>query len=562
MIRKTGFVLMVLLISILFFNLEATDRKGVSPSADHTKFAILNQDFKNPEDVTKACLSCHTEAAREIMKTSHWTWSSESKKVPGKKGKTVKLGKKNALNNFCISIQANESRCTSCHIGYGWKDKHFDFSDESKVDCLICHDTTGTYKKFPSGAGYPVGGNFGNLKGKDSLFFIGNGKTYNKPDYRKISQNIGKPGRNNCGVCHFYGGGGNDVKHGDLDKSLVNPSKKIDVHMAVDGANMQCIDCHYSENHDIKGQLYSVESENRNRISCEKCHTENPHTEKLFVEKFDERYNKKLLNKKKPKVTFDHLLLDRHSKNIACQTCHIPYYSKTYKTKVFWDWSKAGKKFTTGPKKGKPLVIKDKEGHVTYNGMKGEFKLAKNIIPEYFLFSGIAGHVMIDDKIDPNKQPIELNHMYGFCNMGNTKIWPMKVMRGKQPYDPVNKTFIYPKLYGPKGSGAYWSDFDWKRAAEEGMKYAGKPFSGKVGFVETKMYWPLTHMVAPKEDALKCSECHSRNGRLKDMKSCWIPGRDKIDIVETLGFLFILFSLFGVFTHGLLRIFLGKKFRK
>lgn len=559
--KKIGSIVILFLVFSLSTILNGEKKSYLVSKTDHSKFEVLNQDFKGPEDVTKACLSCHTKAAHDIMKTSHWTWSSKSNKIPGRKGKTVELGKKNALNNFCISIQSNEPRCTSCHIGYGWKDKHFDFTDESKVDCLICHDTTGTYKKFPSGAGYPVGGDFGILKGKNRLLFKGNGKNYFKPDYRKISQNIGKPGRDNCGVCHFYGGGGNDVKHGDLDKSLLNPTKHIDIHMAKEGANMQCVDCHIAENHDIKGQLYSVESENRNRISCERCHTEHPHTEKLFVEKFDKRYNKKLLNRKTPKTTFDHLLLDRHSKNIACQTCHIPYYSKTYKTKVFWDWSKAGKKITSGPDKGKPLILKDKEGHVVYNGMKGEFRLAKNITPEYYLFSGIAGHMMIDDKIDPKKQPIELNHMYGFCNMGNTKIWPMKVMRGKQPYDPINKTFIYPKLFGPKGSGAYWSDFDWKKSAKAGMKYAGKPFSGEVGFVETKMYWPLTHMVAPKEEALKCSECHSRNGRLKNLKSCWIPGRDRIGIIDTIGFLAIIFALFGVLIHGFLRIFFGKRFK-
>ena len=46
--------------------------------------------------------------------------------------------------------------CTSCHAGYGWKDKNFDFSSENNVDCLACHDTTGNYKKLPGLAGHPV----------------------------------------------------------------------------------------------------------------------------------------------------------------------------------------------------------------------------------------------------------------------------------------------------------------------------------------------------------------------------------------------------------------------
>ena len=561
MIKKTYFFAFIISLFFLTYSHADNNSKNIQVNS-HSNYHILKQDFKKPEDVTKACLTCHTEAAKDIMKTSHWTWSNKTAKLPGREGKTYEIGKKEGLNNFCISIQSNEERCTSCHIGYGWKDKHFDFSDESRVDCLVCHDRTGTYEKFPAGAGYPVGGDHGSLKGKEAVVFKGNKKTYHKPDYRLIAQNVGEPGRENCGVCHFYGGGGNDVKHGDLDKSLLNATRSVDVHMAIDGANMSCHDCHPTRNHDIKGQLYSVESEDKNRISCEKCHTETPHTGRLFVDKYDNRYNNKLRERKAPEKTFEHLLLDRHSKNIACQTCHIPHYSKVHKTKVYWDWSKAGKKFTSGPNKGKPLVLKDEDGNVIYNGKKGEFKLAKNIIPEYFLFNGVAGHTLIDDKIDPSKEPIELNKMYGDCNNKTTKIWPMKVMKGKQPYDPVNKTFVYVKLFGKKGSGAYWSDFDWERSAEEGMKYAGKPFSGKIDFIETKMYWPISHMVSPKEDALKCSECHSRNGRLKDMDSCWIPGRDRIEIIDILGFLSILGVLFGVLIHSSLRLFFGKKFKK
>jgi hypothetical protein len=31
------------------------------------------------------------------------------------------------------------------------------------------------------------------------------------------------------------------------------------------------------------------------------------------------------------------------------------------------------------------------------------------------------------------------------------------------------------------------------------------------------MTWPLNHMVAPKENALACKECHQQNGRMKDL---------------------------------------------
>lgn len=118
------------------------------PTADHTQFEILDQEFATDQDVTKACLSCHAEAAKQIMATTHWTWETDTAAF----GEADVIGKKTQINNFCIGVESNEPRCTSCHTGYGWADDTFDFTAEENVDCLVCHDTTGTYKKFPTGA--------------------------------------------------------------------------------------------------------------------------------------------------------------------------------------------------------------------------------------------------------------------------------------------------------------------------------------------------------------------------------------------------------------------------
>jgi hypothetical protein len=50
------------------------------------------------------------------------------------------------------------------------------------------------------------------------------------------------------------------------------------------------------------------------------------------------------------------------------------------------------------------------------------------------------------------------------------------------------------------------------------MATVGAPFSGKVDFIRTEMTWPLNHMVAPKENALACKDCHSKDGRLKGLE--------------------------------------------
>lgn len=513
-------------------------------TADHSKFPELVRFFQTPEEVTITCLRCHNNAGVEIMRTNHWLWARKTDKMPGKKGVMVEVGKKNIINNFCIALVSNEPRCTSCHIGYGWKDGSFDFKNQTKIDCLVCHDTTGTYEKFPTGAGYPA---------EVDKVFPENKKLYKRPDYSMVAQKVGRPSRKNCGSCHFYGGGGNAVKHGALDKSLMNPGKNLDVHMSKDGGNMVCIDCHVTDRHDIKGQLFSVSVENKDRLSCERCHTRWPHTQNLFVENHPDRtydiFQNRLYKREKPRDDFIHRMLDKHTERIACQTCHIKFYSTRYKTKVWWDWSKAGQKNETG----KPRVIKDSEGDPTYDGKKGEFKMVKNAAPDYFWFDGTVGHVLAGDKIDPDKKPVKLNWISGECGAPDAKIWPFKIMRGRQLYDPANKTMIIPKLFGPKGSGAYWSDWDWGKAADAGMKAAGIAYSGKYEWIETEMFWPLTHLVTPKEKAMGCDDCHSRKSRLTGLTACWIPGRDRSLLLDILGWLMVAGCFAGVTVHGVMR---------
>ncbi len=500
-------------------------------TTDHSTFEILKQEFSEPEQVTEACLSCHILAAQQVMETIHWTWI-----CPKSKDQTI--GKSTVINNFCMAMPSNEPRCTSCHTGYGWKDKNFDFTNEKKVDCLVCHDQTDTYKKFPTGAGYPV---------KDTTFFKANGKTYYPPDYNKIAQNVGRPRRQNCGTCHYFGGGGNKVKHGDLDVAQNNCDEHVDVHMAADGNDFDCVTCHTTVNHRISGRCYTtpaakekamkfpIKPDESSRIYCESCHSNHPHK----IQKINDHVDK-----------------------VACQSCHIPIMAKANPTKMWWDWSKAGKM----DENGKPMVLHDSlDGFEVdiYHTKKGEFKWARNIEPEYFWYNGSIGATVVSDKIDPSKV-VEVNEIHGSYDDSTARIYPFKVHRGTQPYDAVNKTFVVPKLFGKKGTGAYWAEYDWNKAITVGMEYTGAPYSGKYDFVETKMYWLVSHMVAPKEEAMECEECHSQSdSRLSNLAGFYMPARDAGGIIDTLGIIFLILTFIGVFAHGMLRIvFTSKKKKK
>ena len=121
---------------------------------DHQSFIQLSEGAA-PQEITMECLSCHPAVGQSILRSAHWNWEGLSPDTRGYEHRND-LGKKQVLNNYCIHVGSNLERCTMCHIGYGWKDGSFDFSNTSNIDCLVCHDTTGTYKKAPPGAGYPM----------------------------------------------------------------------------------------------------------------------------------------------------------------------------------------------------------------------------------------------------------------------------------------------------------------------------------------------------------------------------------------------------------------------
>ncbi len=406
---------------------------------DHAK--LIEGPFASGPEVTKACLVCHPNAARDVMKTEHWTWAGDQIELP-ETGKILQIGKKNLLNNFCIHAMPNIGECSSCHAGYGWEDEHYTFDEETNVDCLVCHDRSNTYVK--AHGGHPAEG----------------------VDLVAAAKSVGASTRNNCGVCHFSGAGGDGVKHGDLDGSLYHPTDRLDVHMG--RHDFQCATCHRTEGHQIAGCSMSVSTGLRPRVQCTDCHVEEPHQ--------NDR-------------------LDAHTKTVACQTCHIPRMAIDTPTQMYWDWSEAGQ----------DRGINDR---FVYMKTKGSFQYAQNIRPTYFWYNGRSERYLTGDRIDPNG-PVRINYPLGGPEDPEAKIWPFKVHLEKQIYDTENLILLTPQTWGP---GGYWTEFDWDKACRLGAEVTGIPYSGKYDFVETEMYWPLSHLVQRKEKAMQCGECHGEQG--------------------------------------------------
>lgn len=407
---------------------------------DHSPY--FTTKIATPQDVTRACLRCHEKSAAQVMKTPHWLWLGDEVTIPGHEGPT-RIGKQNLLNNFCLSVTGNLASCTKCHAGYGWSDTSFDFAASENVDCLVCHERSGQYVK--GSAGVP-----------DASI-----------DLASVARTVGFPTRENCGVCHNYGGGGQAVKHGDLDSSLENPSRDDDVHM---GSGFLCIDCHKTREHRISGRAFSVSVEDSNGVACTDCHRAPPHR--------DPRIN-------------------THLAAVACQTCHISSFSRKLPTKTFWDWSKAGD----------PDRAEDPH---EYLKIKGEFVYGHELVPEYGWFDRSVERYLVGDRIDP-AAVVDLNRPRGDVHDPSAKIWPFKVHRAIVPYD-VERAVLIPPV--TSGAGGFWHDFDWAKALRLGAEASGLEYSGKYGWAKTAMYWPLSHMVEPKERALTCERCHGDGTRL------------------------------------------------
>jgi octaheme c-type cytochrome (tetrathionate reductase family) len=500
--------------------------------------AYLDKPFPTAYAVTAECVKCHAQQAADVMETLHWTWKGPTPQLfaledfaaTGTALNPGTIGKENLVNNFCVAVPSNEKRCDQCHAGYGGDPdatkpqksaRAYTAADSSvplehRVDCLVCHSAPSAgYAKAPADFGRPAA-------------------TVNLTAAAKAI--IKTPTRQNCGACHFYAGGGDNVKL--MGSSLKDPSREIDVHM---GGGMDCAACHAEPGHHFKGAGIHVPA-NVARSSCEDCHGPTPHAGKSSLG----------------------ASIDSHTDAIACQTCHIPTFSRDQFAKMDWDWSTAGDKT-----KGTNGVVKTRVNDLgepaeegvevtTYDYMKGEFLWQRNVKPAYAWYNGDMVHVTTMDKgafsletglTAADADRITLGMPLGSSGDATAKIYPFKLMRGKQAVfvDGAASFVLTPNVFGPAGfwgviqSAGYTYDpatreytapnaatpvttptpIDalWSAILTTGAKKAGQipadagtlaKFDGTTGWDwrYTKLYMDLNHEVAPKAQALACGACH------------------------------------------------------
>ena len=421
---------------------------------------------------TESCMNCHGLIGDELLTNAHFTWEGVSSNITGHEGEIH--GKNDLINNFCIAVPTNEGRCTHCHTGYGYADDTFAFNDRNTVDCLICHDQSGTYKKGKTTAGLPDPAVDLNIVA------------------RSVALNDGVPTNDNCTFCHANAGGGDNVKHGDIAMAIADTTREYDVHLGTDGAGFDCVDCHQVMkdaggdmlDHGIGGMpIHSIDDGDMK--GCIDCHGDQASIHVgLSVE----------------------TVTNVHS-TLACQVCHVPAFARETSTKVEWYWGDAGQDID-------PIPVDPATGRPTYDKKKGTFVWANDVRPDLLYFDGKWDRMMINVNDQYTDLPVILAKPTADFTTPGAMIYPFKKMIGNQVADAANNTMLVPHLFGTKGGpNPYWGKYDWDLALQDGAARTGQTYSGAFEFVDTVMYLTVNHEIAPKEQALgmdsSCGDCHT-----------------------------------------------------
>lgn len=272
------FVLSLGIVSIGMCTALATSQPPLSDQLVQQGHKLLIGPYTSLPEVTMQCLTCHPGQGENILRSSHWTW----KRTRTYNGQEKVFSKKNGLTTFALAAGANPAQCLTCHISGNLLDERFDPTSAANIDCLVCHDTTGSYRKT-------------------------GGKVDQNVNLIYVARNVGKPSSDNCMTCHGTGNEITGIKiHGGIER---------DIHLQPEGASMSCQQCHPSGgSHSFTRLLASTPGYNQTK-GCAVCHSETPHRQQQ---------------------------LNTHAEIISCKTCHIPQYGIDDPAVFSWNWLSAG----------------------------------------------------------------------------------------------------------------------------------------------------------------------------------------------------------------------------
>lgn len=431
-------------------------------------------------DGTRTCVECHDTAAKEVAESLHYQTGGEPRFIEGwEKGKGAGLlADFSPLYHTYAGInwagikpagaarQEQPNGCAVCHMGMGKQPNQtgaLAADDSENIDCLVCH-----------GPGYRRSIVKEVKTVKEKLIVREKGKTKGK--WIEKEKEIAKEAFR----FRIAPATGVDVLNVARQAQKTSAEMCLRCHGAAVGGNfwrgitggendvhfsmgMSCTECHTVKKHKIAGGAAIKTQELTDvTVGCPNCHTEKPH-------KGDSGP-----------------LLNKHSYRIACQTCHVPAIARhaNAATVTDIDW--------TTP---------------TKNEKSGLFEPA-------------------------SRRGSRLKPEYLWWNRTMRSAWePAGSKRDRQariyPWQRINSTVIADAATGmplPLEISVYAVTGDPGAAAAKGAAEARQPYSGKWKAIQQTMLVSVNHQVAPKDEALKCGDCHDSNGRI-DLKTLGY-GRD------------------------------------
>ena len=439
---------------------------AVSPGGEAAagKVTYAHQEYFEHYEGTATCLECHEQEAEDFFHSQHYQWLGDAPDIVNADGR--RLGKMNTMNDFCTYPAANwignvensdgqilAQGCSKCHAGLG-KLPTAQLSREQleNIDCLICHASGYRRDLYQDDSG--------NWEWRPILW-------KNQRGLDSVAQRIGSPTRKMCLRCHSAAGGGPNFKRGDIEYALKDCSVDFDVHMASEGNDLQCVDCHAGQDHRMRGRGTDLSGTDApdDRLGCDNaaCHGSEPHGV---------------------------VVLDKHVAKVYCTVCHIPEFAKSDPTDMRRDWS-------------------ERVFHEGQNKYGANIDLQSNVQPVYAWYNGKTRSQLMGERIDRRPDgTVAMMAPQGKRKDKHAKLYAFKLHQAVLPVLSEKEWLI------PLRVEEFFADGDLAKAVREGAAAAYGIENPDYTWVETVRYMGLFHEVVPAAQALSCLDCHREGGRL------------------------------------------------
>lgn len=429
------------------------------------------------------CIACHQDEAQAMLDSLHMKWAGPTPDLTNTNGEELGKGK-GGINTFCTYAPSSKGACYSCHVRADGNAPHP--PEVTDVDCLMCHSDSYERTFVTDQNNTEIGVN---VDGEPKTYVFGEvdteGNYTTVPDYDKMTINVvdaartvHMPTTNSCLRCHAKAGGGDWTKRGDMGLNSSSATVQEDVHLAKDGADLSCVNCHSALDHKITGRGIDLRQTvaEAPTPTCSACHTEAPHNDST---------------------------LNRHAGGqVSCQVCHIREYAKGGATEISRDWLSPtwNPSFCSGQ-----------------GGWVGHELKESNVKPEYVWFDGTSYVYNVGETIDVDTDTdgndiLHMARANGQPFDGKSKIVPIKRHFTNTPLD-ANGKIIPPAIMWMFMTG----DFD--EAVKKGLEEQdpeGKLYTGNYTMVNADAEMLITHGVEPKSNAPSCSDCHNGSGSTPD----------------------------------------------